>query len=68
MNEILHLLLHSVFYILIFTAFGFYLGFKYHEKKYVVEEEEDSTDDEEYSESEEEDENPGAVFSLRCYS
>lgn len=61
MDSFLHVLIHSLLYIIIFTGLGVFIGYKWHEKKCEEVEEEDYSDDEEYSDSEEEDENPGRI-------
>ena len=51
-------------YILLFTSLGFFLGYKWYEKKAKQIEEDEESDDEDYSDSEEEDENPGIICTL----
>lgn len=67
MSSFLHILIHSLLYIILFTGLGIFIGYKWHEKKCEKEEEEDYSDDEEYSDSEEEDENPGRIVFVCHY-
>ena len=64
MDSFFHILLHSLIYILLFTSLGFFLGYKWYEKKAKQIEEDEESDVEDYSDSEEEDENPGIICTL----
>ena len=64
MDSFFHILLYSLIYILLFTSLGFFLGYKWYEKKAKQIEEDEESDNEDYSDSEEEDENPGIICIL----